>query len=474
MAHSTLVSSSFAGQHYTHTLASAYRRFAFLTDPDFATQNEIEAWNKIRRDAVIAHAIQKRRQGVAGLNYQMVPASDEPQDKRAAEITGDIVDETPRLQHVRFNLAEAIFRGSSWAYICGRRRPFAPTGTRTRPMWVPDRIEHIDRFRMRIRRVDDREDDRIRTIWEMFSIKREEWEEVRSPEAFIMHSYDQTEDTIGYGRGLLQSIFFFWRAKEIILTQGLSGVERWAQGLLHAEVDGLREGSTGRINDNIVDEWLDQLAKQRSEHVLVSDKLDKLTVHQGPGQGHDMVIDFLKYLDQGIDRLILTSTLPTGGGDQSGSLARSQTEENQLESTLQADRAALSETIDNSLVKLIWSRNQDSIQEILREEGLQPARRPRFKIMQETVEDPEKNMRIAAMALRAGIPLKKQEVFEKIQYTPPQDGDEVIMPITAPTQPQLPPPFGDSDVPVREFIARARIGIYQGKGNANGSPPKSR
>ena len=469
MPNSTFLGSSFAGIHYTHSLLAAYRRHAFLFDPDFASNNEIEAWQKIRRDAVIAHAIQRRRHGVAGLNVQMVPASDEPQDKRAAEITSDIVDETPKFQQVRFNLAEAIFRGSSWAYICGHRRPFAPSGTRSRLMWVPDKIEHIDRFRMRIRRVDQDDEDVVRTIWEMFSVKREDWEEVRSPEAFIMHAYDQTEDTIGYGRGLMQSIFFFWRAKEIVLTQGLAGVERWAQGLLHAQIDGLREGSEGRNNDDLVDEWTEQLVKMRSEHVLISDKNDKLTVEQGPGQGHQMVIDFLKYLDNGIDRLILTSTLPTGGGDGTGSFARSKTEENQLESTLQADRLALSETLDSSLVKLIWSRNQDAIQEILREEGLPPARRPRFKIMQETVEDPEKNMKIAAMALQSGIPLKKQEAYEKIQFTPPQEGDEVIMPMQAPmpgtTQPPL--PFGGEDIPVRGF--RARIGIYPGRPKVDGS-----
>lgn len=464
MPHSQLVASSFANLHYTHTLAAAYRRFIFLIDPDFATQNDVEAWNKVRRDAVIAHAIQRRRHGVAGLNWQMIPASDEPQDKRGSEIMTDLVGEIRRFQQVRFNLAEAVFRGSSWAYISGRRRSFAPTGARARLMWVPDEIEHIDRYRMRIRRVDEADDDEIRTIWEMFSVKRDEWEAVENPEAFIRHSYDQTEDTVGYGRGLLQSIYFFWRAKEIVFTQGLAGVERWAQGLLHAEVDGLREGSTGRTNDEIVDEWIEQLAKQRSEHVLVSDIKDKLTVHQGPGQGHQMVIDFLKYLDQGIDRLILTSTLPTGGGDQSGSFARSQTEENQLESTLQADRQSLSETIDHSIVTLTWNRNQDSIQEILREEGLPPARHPHFKIMQETVEDPEKNMRIAAMALGAGIALKKQEVFEKIQYTPPQAGDEVIEPRPVPTQPQL--PFSDPDVPARTLDA------LPGRGKGNGSAPE--
>ena len=48
---STLVRANNAGLQYTLTLAAAYRRFIWLTDPDFATQNEQEAWNKVRRDA---------------------------------------------------------------------------------------------------------------------------------------------------------------------------------------------------------------------------------------------------------------------------------------------------------------------------------------------------------------------------------------------------------------------------------------
>ena len=128
MAHSQLTRANNTRQHYVRTLASAYRRFSFLNDPDYAIQNESDAWNKIRRDPDIAHAIQKRRNSVAGLRWKYSPPSDEQQDKMAAEIMTELTDETKRFHRARFNLADGIFRGDAWAYIVGRRKPFQITG----------------------------------------------------------------------------------------------------------------------------------------------------------------------------------------------------------------------------------------------------------------------------------------------------------------------------------------------------------
>ncbi len=456
MANQNLLRANVGGLRYVWTLVAAYRRFIWIIDPDFATQNEPEAWTRVRRDADIAHAMMKRRQAVAGLNWIFIPPTDATQDKLAAEIMTFLFDHIRRFHWARYNLAEAIFRGSSYTYINGQRLSKQMAGDSTsRLFWVPLELKHIDRFRFRITRTDEPEDDIIKTTWELFSIKRQKWEKLTHTKNFVRHNFEQTEDTLGYGRGLLQSIYFWWRAKEILFSQGLAGVERWAQGLLEVGVDGLRPGSAERNNEAIVDEWIEELQKHRSEHVLIHDKRDEVKVHDWPATGAQQVNMMMQMIQNSLDRLILSSKLPTGGGGETGSLARASVEEGQMEATFEADRLALSESLDVSLGKMVWNRNFETIRVIASERGLPTPNRPRYQIMQRKVNNPELNARIIQIALGSGIPIKTQQAYELLEFEQPADDDDVIvgrpgLPIGGNTQlPEL--PFTSKVMKMREW-----------------------
>jgi hypothetical protein len=431
MPHSQLIRPNQARLHYVHTLRAAYQRYIDIIDPDYAHQNDREAWQKIRRDAVISHAIGLRRKAVAGIQWNVQAASDTDVDKQAASIVEDLIKPIRRFQQARMNLAEAIFRGSSWGFIRGDRRTMKVGGDNVpRTWWVPNAIKHVDRWRFRLARINPIDDPftdvgEIKLQWEMFSLERGFWEPLESPEWFIRHDVENTEETMGYGRGLLQDIFFFWRAKEIALSQGLAGLERWAQGLIQVGIDGARDGAddTATANEDIVDEWIDQLSKQRSEHILVGDKNDEITVHQGPGQGHQMVLDFLGYFDKALTQLILTSVLPTGGGDTVGSNARAEIESQQMEKTFTADREALAETLTDNLIGLVWDRNYPLIRDLV---GSDDVQMPHFEITQSPLENPSENISIVTQALQAGVPLLKEEVYRKLGFTMPNNGDDVI------------------------------------------------
>jgi len=437
-----LTSANTAGIQYVWTVAAAYRRFAWLIDPDFATQNEPEAWNKIRRDADIAHAIMKRRQAVAGLHWNHEPVEDNDEDKIAAQLMDFLVGRIRRFHFSRYNLAEAIFRGSSWAFIDGDRQPLVYPGDRVRTWWAPNKLRHVDRFRFRLVREDTYEENEIETRWEFFSIKRQEWIPLERPDLFVRHDFEQTEDTLGYGHGLLQSIYYFWRAKEIVLSQALNGIERFANGTATVAVDGLRAGSTDRNNDEIVDEWIDEYTKQRTQHILVHDKRDEVRMLDWPATGAQMIWETYDRLQQGLDRLILTSTLPTGGGTEKGSLARSSTEEEQMEATFQADRQGMSETIDGSVSSLVWMRNLGIIRAFFAERGMRMPNRPHFKISQQKINDPKTNVDVLERASRIGLPMLLKQIYTKLDLTQPAPDDEVLEPAT-PATPGLSPGFGD-------------------------------
>lgn len=429
MAHSTMARQNVAGLHYVHTLASAYARFLWISDPDYATISDIEAWQKVRRDAIIAHAIERRQHAAAGLDWQLLPATDDEGDQRAAEVMTDLLRQMRGFHMGRFNLAESIFRGSSWAYINTRRRAMRVTGDKRRIWMVPERLTHVDRYRFRLSRTQDSfevDAPAITTQWEMWSVKRQEWEPLLDRRPWVHVTFQPIEESLGYGRGLLNSIFFYWRAKEVVLTQGLAGLERWAQGLVHLALDDQRVGSVGRSNDEMVTEYLEQLKKHRSEHIFVTGKQDELKVHDAAGTGYQMVRDFLEYLDRGVTQLILSSILPTGGGADVGSNARAEIEQETSEAIFQSDRRTLSESIQDSLIDLIWRRNRGNLMALFADEGLPLPRCPEFVIMQKPLDSPENNIAVISQALQAGIPLKRIEIYERLGYSLPDENDDVI------------------------------------------------
>ncbi len=445
---STLNLSNQASSIYTNSLAAAYQRWSWISDPDIATQNEPLAWEKVRRDASIAHAIQRRRHAAAGLDWQILPASDEEQDERAAEIMTDLITGIRRFSQARYNLTEAIFRGSSWAYIEGdRRRLRLQSDNKIRKWWTPLELKHVDRYRFRIVRDWETPDEDIRTHWEIFNVARHEWLRLENPEWFVRSEFESTESSLGYGRGLLNAIYFWWRAKEVTFTLGLSGIERWCNGMLQVSVDGLRAGSIDRTNDDIVDEWIAQLQKNRTEHILVSDKNDEIKVHAGPSQGWQQIMDMLHYIDGSVTQLILSSLLPTGGGDGSGSYARAEVESDTAESIFQSDRRSLSEDIQASLIRQVWRLNQIQIRSVLADEGLPvTAREPVFRIHQNRNRDPQAEIQVITQALANNIPLLRTEVYERIGYTMPTDdgsADVIEAPAQMPSMPGM--PFSDAE-----------------------------
>ena len=434
MAHSQLSRQNVAGIHYTRTLAAAYRRFLWLSDPDFAHQADVEAWEKVRRDPVILHAMNRRSHAAAGTDWQLVPATDDPRDQRTAAIMTDLVRQIRSFHPALFNLAEAIFRGSSWAFTEGRRRSFSVSDDERRTWWVPERLRHVDRWRFRVARVDPSRfgvvDEDIRTAWEFFSVSKQDWKPLKSTRGFVQVVYEDLEETLGYGRGLLQAIFFFWRAKEVALAHGLMGLERWALGLVQVGIDGLRVGSDERSNDQIANDWIEELDKHRSEHVLVCDKIDELKVHWPSGSGHQIVMEMLRYFDQAITQLILMSVLPTGGGQETGSFARAQVEQETAEAVFATDRQLLSEAIQDSLIDMVWRLNLGTIRRLLAQEGLAGEPRcPEFKIGIDRPVDPKDAIAVLTQAV-AVAPIRSDEFYERIGHTKPEKGDDVIGPIS--------------------------------------------
>jgi phage gp29-like protein len=413
------------GDLYVYALSSVYGAGWRIYDIDLAQAMEPDPYEKVRRDPVIAQSIDQRLHGVAGRQWRIMPHSDAKEDKQAAKIVEEAFRNITGFTEARYELAQAVIRGRSYSWIWGERKHIRLGDQKEMSWWVPVELQDIDRRRFRyiVERMQEPDGSpKSRVDLELFSVDRRVWEKITHPEWLVESRYNDEEARLGYGRGLLEAIYFYYWMKSIVLREGVEGVERWAQGTTIAKIDGLRAGDPTRSNDAVKTAVLDVLKKMRARSVQVFDKNDDVQVIERTGTGHTMVMQFLQYFDDALRGLILGATLPFGGGGREGSMARSQVESDVHESLVQFDRDKLDDDITRCLVKLFWDVNRTAFAKI----GLADARMPTFETVQERREDPAVNAGVISTVLASGVKLRRDEVYRKIGFTPPQEDDDVI------------------------------------------------
>lgn len=431
-----------AARLYLHDLERAYQRGREVYDPDYALATDPDVYEVVRRDPDTQHAIQQRKHMVAGSRCRVVPADDEDVNRRAATVVEKILDQTEKLGDFtmsRFHLADAIFRGSAWGVIEGRNMRLKIGKGPARSWWVPTAIRPVDKRRFRQFVAQDGS-----VAWEFYSIARRRYEPLGDRRAwFVRLAYDNTEDTLGYGRGLIEALYHALYAKGKVMADGLGGLERWAQGIVDAEIDDMRIGDTSTNNQAVVRATLDTLRVMRSRHEFVHGKDVKLNIHETSGTGHEIVERLHALLTNSIRILILGSNLPTSatGG---GSYALAEVQENSTETLVGFDRLIMANAITRDVVGLIWHMNQPQ----LRAEGLGDAEMPSFRIVSRIARDANAATAVSTL-LNAGVRnLREDEVFEAVGFTPAGPHDtrlEVVSPtgVGVAEAPAAPPAAGE-------------------------------
>lgn len=444
-----------AYDRYSRDLTSAVKHRQWIQDPSFALGTDDMVYEKVRRDAIAAQAMIYRRHLVAGREVLLEPASNDRASQLATAAIAELVGHLLLFGEGRFELASAVFRGSAYQAMEGSYQRIAVGGLPAAQWWVPQRLTDVDRRRFRLSW--DAKAGGAR--WNLWSVQRERWEELRHPEHFVRHVYQRTEDTLGYGRGLLDSLHYYQAAKMRVVQEGLAACERFGQGFMLAAVEGLRQGSEGRGNDAHAQRYLDQLNKHRARNAFVHPKGDEVKLMTGFGEGWQLIRELLNYLDNAIRILILGANLPTSatGG---GSYALAEVQQNSTEALIAFDREILSEVLTRDLVGLVWALNRPTLRAL----GLGQVRAPKLRVRQETKVDPEAFSRLLEAALRAGLRVKTSEVYKRLGLTQPSLEDEVLAgapAAPAPGTPQLEPPTAP---PVSYEALRDQLRVLMGDG----------
>ncbi len=420
---------SVSSDHYPRDLSSAYQG-PRIYDPAWALSKDPEADDKLLRDTVVASLVRQRKHKVAPLKWRMEPGDDTPIAKKFAKTVEQMLKRIDGFSEARFNLADAELKGRAYAFIKGQYQPDTFGDGFARLWWVPRQLVDMDRRRFR-RVVTCRNP--MRTAWELWDVEHRKWCRITAPEVFVKHSYDDDESNLGYGRGLMDSLYIYWRAKTIVLEEGLAGVERWARGAVVAKIDGLRDASTGKTNETVAQAYLDILDRTKARHAMAFDKTDDVAPMQGGGEGHQIVMSFLQYLDGAMAELLLGKQRLDS---DSGSLARSETEADEGDQSMAFSRERLDETLQRDLVGLCLEVNRD----VFNTMGFASVQPPRFTSAPVSRPKPNDAATTAKTLLDAGVRLVAKDVYEQTGFAQPLPGDDVIEPRPAPSP--MPSPFG--------------------------------
>lgn len=425
-----------AQQLYTRALSSAYRNGVQLHDPSLWQFRDPDVEEKMLRDADIQHAVGYRRHLIAGKNWSLVPRDPtDPRGDLATHVGEQLLGEIENFTQARMNLARAFFSGARFARIHGETRTMTIGDGKPRTWWVPTRLEDLDKRMYRI--VPRNEDGELSAHWERWDVGRSEFVPESETDArhTIRHIYQDDQATLGYGSALREAIGWWWYAKEHVFQESLAAVERFAQGILMAKVNGARDAETGLPNASLITAWQNVLEDLRARHVLVFDKADEVELLSGNAEGWQLLEGVRGELRNTIYTLVMGANLTTSA-TEGGSYALAEIQENSTEALIQFDRETLQETLSKSLLPCVWWKNWANLREL----GIE-ASRPLFSITQEKRQDPKERAEVASTLAQMGVRLSLQEVLEQTGFSVPEPGEEVIEP-PAPAAPGFGGDFG--------------------------------
>lgn len=401
-------------------------------DPSYSLSKDPEIWEKAQQDAVVSGAIERSLLETAGHDWGLNPFSDDPADVALASILEDVIRRTPRFYESRRNLAEARFVGSAFARITGTFRKAKIHDGKTRRWWIPGRLVDIDRRRLRAIAVRSRStesgapDHEAPYVlkWDLYSPARKRWEQLDPRFPIVRHVYADNESRLGYGRGIMDSIYFAIYIRTIAMKDGLQGLKRWAQGLLIGKVGLEAAGSTDQTNEEIRDELRDELLEMIGDNVLVISESDQVEVVTGGMEGHQIVDSILDRIEREILTRIEGTPISTMDGQGGGSRALGQEHGEREHFQRRFDRESLAESLTQDFVVTVHDLNRPTLREI--DPRIAEANTPLFDIRDQREEDPKANSDVARTMVEVGAPPSKTEFYERVGWRKPEDDEEVI------------------------------------------------
>lgn len=401
-----------------------------VDDPDFALAHDIASIEKIRRDAVVQQLCAYRRHLVAGRDWHLDPGDDSPQAKELASVIEWLIRKSKNFTAARFRLSDAIFLGLTSEKMVMKvdyltiPSSVSPSlgGVMTQFMFV-DKFMDIDKRRLRLEYRDYGKYNRD-YYWTIFNIHRREWRRLTNADNYIFHTYNNEEDTYGYGRGLNEAIFYYWRGKMFLLKYAQQFCEAFAKPWIRAKLAELK--GRGEELQTRMRKWVSILEKMRGNNVVIGGTEDEFDFMSGPTAGQQVLMELLRYFDEALTRLIVGSQLAVREGQPGlGSGQEAEVHQSTTEIYVNYDRQILQEALARSLVKSIFEGNYS----IFEAAGLADCELPKFMIDNKTKENPLEILQQVQIGQQIGMQFDAEQVYERTGWKMPAEGAQILQPM---------------------------------------------
>lgn len=418
---------------YGYMLSARYAS-PWVYEPSNASLSEPDLWEVLRNDDDVVTSLETRRSnlirpwnvrpnphvGSKGVDKSVAESS-----RKLAAITAEALSGISRFDAARRLLSDAYVIGRRYAEIVYEEQRISLDGSPELDWLIPVALKDVDRRRFHWV-TDWSEGKGVRTKrgvhLEMFDTNLHQWVEM-SPDIrrrYIEYVWEDTEDRLGYGRGVQEAMFYTHYFKTGSLKKLMEGLDRFANGILKGRLDSLRAASPDIDNFSLANNMKATLQKMRTEHVIVLQDNDDVEVLDAPGTGMSINMEAIRYFAEKVFRLLNGSVRQAGHSvDGTGSMAAAGVESDTAESFYQFPREDLDEVINRDLVGSFIYFNAGNFQSL----GLANGRKPKFSTEQVKRQNPLERVQVLN---QSKVPISVSHYYEAIDAPVPEPDEDVV------------------------------------------------
>lgn len=342
------------------------------------------------KDAHLSSILQKRKNAVLGLDWDVIAYSDEPHDQAVREFIVEALDRIPALEEAFLDLLDAIGKGYAVSEIM-----WEVSGGRA---WVKElKWRHQKRFTFS-------EDGRLLLVTDSAPTG-----EGVPEHKFIVHRY-KARSGHPSRQGVLRVCAWMYLFKNY-------SVKDWVQ---FAEVYGmpLRLGkydpSASKEDREALMQAVTQLGSDAAGIISKSTEIQFVEAVKGTANVYEALT---RFCNAEMSKAVLGETLTTEVGER-GSYAASQTHGQVRQDILEADCKALAETLRRDLIRPLVLFNFGP-----------GARLPWIRFHFEPPEDLERTAKVYAVLVQdIGLPIAAEHIYEKFGVPKPEPGQQIVVP----------------------------------------------
>jgi hypothetical protein len=413
---------------------------SIVFDPDYSLDAEPEIYSKIVNELSIASKLRKRSQRVVSAQWRI-----HTKDQEKLGLCDLLTDVFSRIQGFRRSLKalnyNSTLSGFSTLRIFGSFVTCKLDGDhKHRRWWIPTNLVDVSKQRWRINKEDPLNIERgfAPYFWSVQDVITYQWYRIDAPGAvpglrrmdYVWAKASEDEYDLGYGHGLSRGIFHRWFMNSHAWIYAMDGAESWSKGkvvinnpnsLGGATIPGDSGLKAQKQAQQIRDDIAAAAAEQLSRHVLVLDSGQEFGVFARPESGHESVKWIIDQTGKDLDEYIL------------GKRPNDNVTWDVDPEIVNGDKNILEEAINGDLMRAIISFNEPNFRALGWTSD--QVKKCKFVMQRDGGYDPETIGKSIQIALAAGVPVHRDDVYKGLGLTPVNAGSPDAVWAPQPGQP---------------------------------------